>query len=55
MAGGRLWVPLRSSDYRRLWLGQTVSVVGDKVHQIALSVLVYERTGSELQMGIGRR
>ena len=52
MAGGRLWVPLRSSDYRRLWLGQTVSVVGDKVHQIALSVLVYERTGSELQMGI---
>lgn len=52
MAGGRLWVPLRSSDYRRLWLGQTVSVIGDKVDQIALSVLVYQKTGSELQMGI---
>jgi len=52
MFGGRLWVPLRSSDYRRLWLGQTISVVGDKVDQIALGILVYELTGSELQMGI---
>lgn len=52
MFGGRLWVPLRSADYRRLWLGQTISVVGDKVDQIALGILVYELTGSELQMGI---
>jgi MFS family permease len=52
MAGGRLLVPLRSSDYRRLWIGQTVSVIGDKVDLIALAVLVRELTGSNLQMGI---
>lgn len=52
MLGGRLWVPLRSVDYRRLWAGQLVSVVGDKVDQIALGILVYQTTGSELQMGI---
>ncbi len=52
MPGGRLWVPLRSADYRRLWLAQLVSVIGDKVDQIALGLLVYAKTGSELQMGI---
>jgi MFS family permease len=52
MVRGRLWVPLRSSDYRRLWIAQTVSVIGDKVDQIALGILVYEKTGSELQMGV---
>lgn len=52
MVGGRLWVPLRSTDYRRLWVGQTVSVIGDKVDQIALGILVYHVTGSALQMGI---
>lgn len=44
--------PLRTADYRRLWLGQLISVLGDKVDQIALGILVYEATGSELQMGI---
>ncbi len=52
MPGGRLWAPLRSPDYRRLWAALLISVVGDKVDQIALGVLVYEATGSELQMGI---
>ncbi len=52
MLGGRLAEPLRSRDYRRLWLGQFVSVIGDKVDQIALGILVYEATGSGLQMGI---
>ena len=52
MLGGRLAEPLRSRDYRRLWLGQLVSVIGDKVDQIALGILVYEATGSGLQMGI---
>ncbi|MBN2404113.1 MAG: MFS transporter [Coriobacteriia bacterium] len=52
MAAGRLWVPLRSKDYRMLWLGQLVSVVGDKVNQIAMGILVYEATGSMLQMGV---
>jgi MFS family permease len=35
-----------------LWLGQMVSVVGDKVNQIAMGILVYKATGSMLQMGI---
>lgn len=52
MWGGGLVEPLRSADYRRLWLGQLVSVMGDKVDQIALGILVYQATGSELQMGI---
>lgn len=52
MLGGKLVEPLRSKDYRRLWLGQLVSVIGDKVDQIALGILVYEATGSGLQMGI---
>lgn len=52
MLWGTLIGPLRSKDYRRLWLGQLVSVIGDKVDQIALGILVYEATGSGLQMGI---
>lgn len=52
MLGGRLWAPLRSANYRRLWFAQLISVVGDKVDQIALGILVYAKTGSELQMGI---
>ncbi|MHB1342718.1 MAG: MFS transporter, partial [Coriobacteriia bacterium] len=52
MAASRLLVPLRSSDYRKLWLAQLVSVIGDKVHQIAMSVLVYKVTGSIMHVGI---
>ncbi len=52
MPGGALLEPLRSKDFRCLWLGQLVSVVGDKVDQIALGFLVYQKTGSGLQMGI---
>ena len=44
--------PLRSADYRRLWIGQVVSVVGDKINQIAMAIVVYAITGSMLQMGI---
>lgn len=44
--------PLLISDYRRLWLGQIVSVVGDKIDQIAMAVMVYSITGSMLQMGV---
>lgn len=52
MPGGGIWAPLRSADYRKLWLGQAISVIGDKIDQIALGILVYEITGSGLQMGI---
>lgn len=52
MASSHLVKPLRDADYRRLWLGQMVSVIGDKVNQLALGVLVYAATGSALQMGV---
>lgn len=48
---GAVLAPLRAPDYRRLWLAQTVSIVGDKIDQIAMSIVVYRITGSALQMG----
>lgn len=50
--GRTLLAPLRDADFRRLWVAQAVSVIGDKLHQIAMAVLVFERTGSMLQMGV---
>ena len=44
--------PLRHPDYAKLWLGQMVSVVGDKLNQIAMGIMVYKLTGSMLQMGV---
>lgn len=52
MDTSRLFAPLQSHDYRRLWIAQFVSVVGDKVHQIAMSILVYEVTGSIMHVGL---
>ncbi len=54
--GGQLktgvFAPLRIVDYRWLWIGQFVSMIGDKIHQIAMAMLVYSVTGSMLQMGL---
>lgn len=47
-----IWAPLRAPDYRRLWAGQMVSVVGDKLNQIAMGIMVYKITGSMLHMGV---
>ena len=47
-----VFAPLRVADFRRLWLGQVVSVVGDKIHTIAMAMMVYSITGSMLQMGV---
>jgi len=52
MSHPRVLAPLRSRDYRLLWIAQLVSVIGDKVHQIAMSVLVYKLTGSVAQVGV---
>jgi MFS family permease len=52
MTARSIWAPLKTPDYRRLWLGQTISVIGDKVNQIAMGVMVYKLTGSLLQMGL---
>lgn len=45
-------LPLRCADFRRLWIAQTVSIVGDKINQIGLSIMVFRVTGSAAQMGI---
>lgn len=47
-----VFAPVRIADFRRLWLGQVVSVVGDKIHTIAMAMMVYAITGSMLQMGV---
>ncbi|NTW28260.1 MAG: MFS transporter [Coriobacteriia bacterium] len=44
--------PLGVADYRSLWIGQIVSVAGDRINQIAMALMVYSLTGSMLQMGI---
>ncbi|WP_240196895.1 MFS transporter [Nonomuraea lactucae] len=36
------------SEFRALWYGQGLSLLGDQLAQVALAVLVYERTGSPL-------
>lgn len=44
--------PLKNADFRRLWIAQTISIVGDKINQIGLSIMVFQVTGSYVQMGI---
>jgi MFS family permease len=44
--------PLRvSTDFRRLWLGQAISLVGTSITAAALPFQVYEETGSTLAVG----
>jgi MFS family permease len=44
--------PLRRRDFRLLLIAQTISIVGDKIDQVALSIMVYRLTGSLAQMGL---
>lgn len=45
--------PLRHSpEYRRLWAGQTVNLVGTQMTQVAVPVQVYALTGSSLMLGL---
>ncbi|MFE0043408.1 MFS transporter [Streptomyces albireticuli] len=45
--------PLRSSvDFRRLWVGQTVSWVGQQMTALAVSLQVYAITGSTFSVGM---
>ncbi|MEO3862111.1 MFS transporter [Acrocarpospora sp. B8E8] len=39
---------LRIGEFRALWLGQAMSLLGDQLAQVALAVLVYNRTQSPL-------
>jgi MFS family permease len=42
--------PLRSAEYRRLWLGGSISFLGDQFYFVSLPWLVLQLTGSALAM-----
>lgn len=44
--------PLAIPSFRRLWLGQTVTVVGSQMTQVAVPVQVYDVTHSSLDVGL---
>lgn len=46
------WSPLRSADFRRLWLAQTVSFLGSEIGLVTVSYQVYQLTGSSLDVGL---
>jgi MFS family permease len=39
-------------DYRLLWIGQTVALLGDQFHLIAMPWLVLQMTGDPVQLGL---
>ncbi len=43
--------PLRNPKFGRLWLGSTISVLGDQFHLVALPWVVLQLTGSGVAMG----
>jgi MFS family permease len=43
--------PLRTRHFRNLWLGSTISYIGDQFYLVALPWLVLELTGSGLAVG----
>ena len=49
--GPSLLSVLRARDFRLLWAGQSISLLGDQFHMIALPWLVLQLTGNALAMG----
>lgn len=47
----RLWRPLLRRDFRLLWIGETVSLLGDQCYFVALPWLVLQLTGSGWALG----
>ncbi len=43
---------LQNRNFSLLWIGQIISLLGDRAHQIALPILVYQMTGSPLKVGM---
>ncbi|MFZ6031399.1 MAG: MFS transporter [Chloroflexota bacterium] len=43
---------LKSKDFFFLWIGQSVSSFGDKFTEIAIPIMIYNLTGSALQLGL---
>jgi MFS family permease len=50
-AGPSLLRPLRIRDFRLMFLGETISLVGDNFHFVALAWLTLQLTGSGLALG----
>jgi MFS family permease len=46
-----LFAPLATRDFRLVWFGESVSLLGDQFHVVALSWLVLGMTGSGLALG----
>lgn len=51
VGGPALVQPLRVRDYRLVFAGETISVLGDQFHFVALATLVFALTGSGLALG----
>jgi hypothetical protein len=49
----RILAPLRHRDFRLLFIGQAVSVVGNQVYAVALPFQILALGGSPLQLGVG--
>ena len=47
----KLFAPLRERNFRLLWLGETISLLGDHFYFVALPFLVLDLTGSDLAVG----
>jgi MFS family permease len=45
--------PLRHRDFRLLWIGQTISVLGNFIYSVALPFQILALGGGALQLGIG--
>ena len=45
--------PLRHRDFRLLWTGQTISIFGNSLHQIAVPFQLLALGASPVQLGIG--
>jgi hypothetical protein len=43
--------PLRNADFRRVWIGSTISLFGDQFYLVALPWLVLQITGSGMALG----
>jgi len=47
----RLIQALKNRPFALIWSGQTVSLLGDRIFQVALAWWVLEKTGSAVTMG----
>ena len=48
----QVFVPLRHRDFRLLWTGQLVSVLGDMIHSVALPFQLLALGGGAVELGI---